>query len=112
VLVDQDVDGAAPNTVSHWVTYSIPPTVTQFEAAQPADPTLPNGALQGLNARRAIGYLGACPPAGTPAHHYTFQLFALDTPLTVAPGATVLDVQSAMTGHIVAQTKIVALFGH
>jgi Raf kinase inhibitor-like YbhB/YbcL family protein len=112
VLVDQDPDAGAPNTITHWVVYNIPATVSEIEEGQPAQPTLPNGALQGLNVRRDIGYLGSCPPAGTPAHHYTFQLFALDGPLTVQPGATILDVQAAMTGHVVGQTKIVALFSH
>jgi Raf kinase inhibitor-like YbhB/YbcL family protein len=111
VLVDQDPDTGA-NAFTHWLVYNIPSSVTQLETAQPPQPTLSNGALQGLNGRRAIGYMGACPPAGAAPHHYTFQLFALDAPLGLQPGAAISEVQPAMTGHIVGQTELVALFGH
>ena len=111
-LIVQDSDAPPPNPpVTHWVTYNIPSSVTQFEANQAADPVLANGAMQGLNIRRAIGYLAACPPQGAPAHHYNFELFALDGPLALQPGAALGDVQAAMTGHIVGQTTLVALFG-
>ena len=56
--------------------------------------------------------MGACPPAGAAPHHYTFQLFALDAPLSLPPGAAISEVQPAMSGHIVGQTELVALFGH
>jgi Raf kinase inhibitor-like YbhB/YbcL family protein len=70
-----------------------------------------NGGMQGLNGRGQVGYLGACPPPGAPAHHYTFQLFALDATLPLQPGATISDVRTALNGHVVAQTQLVALFG-
>ena len=57
--------------------FNIPANVTQLEAGLPASDVLPNGALQGQNGRRVVGYQGACPPAGSPPHHYTFQLWAL-----------------------------------
>jgi phosphatidylethanolamine-binding protein (PEBP) family uncharacterized protein len=68
--------------------------------------------LQGQNGQRKIGYLGACPPTGGPPHHYTFQLFAVDAPLPLPPGATIVQLQSARSGHIVGQTQLIALFGH
>jgi Raf kinase inhibitor-like YbhB/YbcL family protein len=114
VLVDQDPDapvggGAA---FTHWVVYNIPSSATQLEVGQPAQPTLPNGASQGQNGRRVVGYQGACPPAGSAPHHYTFQLFALDAPLNVPPGASIVDLEQAMTGHVLGQTTLVGLFGH
>jgi Raf kinase inhibitor-like YbhB/YbcL family protein len=111
VLVDQDPDTGA-TAFTHWLVYNIPSSVTQVDAAQPAQPTLPNGGLQGQNGRRVVGYMGACPPAGAPPHHYTFQLFALDGPLALQAGATISEVQPALAGHIVGQTELVALFGH
>jgi Raf kinase inhibitor-like YbhB/YbcL family protein len=112
-LVDQDPDANVGGAAfTHWVVYNIPSSVTQLEAGLPAQETLPNGALQGQNGRRIVAYQGACPPAGSPAHHYTFQLFALDGPLSLPPGASIVDLQRAMTGHIVGQTQLVALFGH
>jgi Raf kinase inhibitor-like YbhB/YbcL family protein len=112
-LVDQDPDaGGQGNAFTHWLVYNIPSNVTQLDAAQPALPTLPNGALQGQNGRRVVGYMGACPPAGAAPHHYTFQLFALDRQLALQPGAAISELQSALNGHIVGQTELVALFGH
>lgn len=112
-LVDQDPDAGGGGTAfTHWVVYNLPSSVTQLDAGLPASPTLPNGGMQGQNGRRVVGYQGACPPAGSPPHHYTFQLFALDGPLPLQPGASIVDLQTAMRGHIVAQTELVALFGH
>jgi Raf kinase inhibitor-like YbhB/YbcL family protein len=111
-MIEQDPDIPPPNAVTHWLTYNIPSTVTQLDAGQPTVETLPNGGMQGLNSRRTIGYIASCPGAGTPAHHYTLQLFALDGLLPLQPGATIVDVQRAMTGHTVGQTELVVLFGH
>jgi Raf kinase inhibitor-like YbhB/YbcL family protein len=115
-LVEQDADTATPNT--HWLVYHIPGNATQIEANQPTETrTLPNGAMQGQDHAQGIfatfaliGYEGACPPPGAAAHHYTFQLFALDQMLPLQPGATINDLKSAMAGHIVGQTELVALY--
>src|SRR5207247_8105905 len=103
------VGGAA---FTHWVVFNIPSTVTDLDAGQPAQNPLPSGALQGLNGRRVAAYQGACPPTGSPPHHYTFQLFALDGPLPLQGGASIVELQSAMSGHIVGQSQLVVLFGH
>ena len=114
VLVEQDPDTAIPNT--HWLVYNIPASVTQLAQGQPTEqPTLSNGAMQGQDHARGIlptfallGYEGACPPPGAAAHHYTFQLFALDQMLALQPGATINEVKAAMADHIVGQTELVA----
>jgi Raf kinase inhibitor-like YbhB/YbcL family protein len=112
-LVDQDPDaGSGGNAFTHWVVFNIPANITQFEAGMPTGDVLPNGALQGQNGRRVVAYMGACPPAGSAPHHYTFQLWALNAPLALPIGATILDLQRAMTNNIVGQTKLVALFAH
>jgi Raf kinase inhibitor-like YbhB/YbcL family protein len=116
VLVEQDADTSPPNT--HWLVYNIPASVTQLDASQPEEvSTLPNGAMQGQDhaqgifaAFALIGYEGACPPIGAAAHHYTFQLFAIDEVLPLQPGASINDLKSAMTGHIVGQTELIGLF--
>src|SRR5437868_3821348 len=57
-LVDQDPDAGGGGTAfTHWVLYNIPATVTQLDQGLPAQPTLPNGALQGQNGRRVTGYM-------------------------------------------------------
>jgi Raf kinase inhibitor-like YbhB/YbcL family protein len=111
-LVDQDADAPPPNgPFTHWVVYNIPSAVTQLDASQPPTPTLPNGALQGLNGRGQVGYLGACPPPGASPHRFTFQLFALDGPLPLQPGVSIAELRTALGGHVVAQTQLIGLFG-
>lgn len=115
-LVEQDPDTPTPNT--HWLVYNIPASITQLAQGQPDEqPTLSNGAMQGQDHAQGIlptfaliGYEGACPPVGAPAHHYTFQLFALDSMLPLQPAATINQLKAAMAGHIVGQTELVAPF--
>ncbi|HLZ29748.1 MAG TPA: YbhB/YbcL family Raf kinase inhibitor-like protein [Chloroflexota bacterium] len=112
-LVDQDPDaGAGGAAFTHWVVFNVPANITQLEAGMPAGDVLPDGALQGQNGRRVVAYQGACPPKGSQPHHYTFQLWALTGPLALPIGATILDLQRAMTNNVVGQTKLVALFAH
>jgi Raf kinase inhibitor-like YbhB/YbcL family protein len=111
-LFEQDMDVPPPNgPVVHWIIYNIPATLSTLERGLAQDPTLPNGALQGINSRRTPGYLGACPPPGAAAHHYVFQFFALDAPLNVKAQPTIIDLQPAMQGHVLAQTQLRATFG-
>ncbi len=43
-------------------------------------------------------------------HNYVFQLFALDLPLTLMPGASRADLLAALDGHVVASTTLVAQY--
>jgi Raf kinase inhibitor-like YbhB/YbcL family protein len=111
-LVEQDMDVPPPNgPVVHWLIYNIPGTLTSLTPGLPQLDTLPNGAMQGINALRSIGYIGSCPPPGVPPHHYVFQLFALDAPLTVKSQPTIVDFAPTMQGHVIAQTQLRAMFG-
>ena len=43
------------------------------------------------------GYVGPCPPPGSPKHHYNFMLFPLKVDkLEVPPGATSIYIQLAI----------------
>ena len=70
----------------------------------------PKGALQGRNSRGQIGYMGPRPPEGDPPHHYHFQVFALDAPLTMPPGADREALLAAMRGHVLARGETVGTF--
>jgi Raf kinase inhibitor-like YbhB/YbcL family protein len=94
------------------VIFNLPGNVTQLEAGLPAGDVLPNGGLQGQNGRRVVGYPGAGPPAGSPPHHYTFQLWAMSSPLELPIGATIVDLQRGLSGPVIGQTQLVALFSH
>ena len=112
VLLVQDPDGAGPEPVIHWVAYDIPATITALSRKTPNDPTLDNpaGMKQGPNSHGGIGWTGPHPPVGDPAHHYHLQVFALDRPLKLKPGATLDQVSAAMRGHVIAKGETVFLF--
>jgi phosphatidylethanolamine-binding protein (PEBP) family uncharacterized protein len=52
------------------------------------------------------------PPAGDPAHHYHFQVFALGRELGLEPGAKRDEVIEAMRGHVLAAGELVGTFSN
>ena len=93
--------------------YDIPAGVTRLREGIPGTPILqdPKDAKQGPNSMGSIGYTGPKPPVGDPAHHYHFQIFALDVPtLDLEPGAKRDAVLKAMEGHVLAEGEIVGTF--
>ena len=94
--------------ITHWFIYNIPATAKELKGGI-ANGDLPDGTKQLKNIRGFEGYFGPCAPPG-PNHHYTYQLFALDTKLNLAPDATRADAEKAMDGHIVGSAEMVMLF--
>ena len=74
----------------------------------PAQEKVGGGGLQGKNDFGKIGYGGPCPPSGT--HHYFFKVYALDTELSIKPGATKDQLLKAMEGHILAQGQLMGTY--
>ena len=98
-------DPSAPKmTWVHWVVYNIPPDAGHIDAGG----RLPAGAKEGVNDWKNVGYGGACPPIGQ--HRYFHKLYALDTTLNIPAHATKADVERAMRGHILAETKLIGLY--
>lgn len=113
VLLLHDPDTALQkktDDVTHWMIFNIPGTATELAGGQPAEAKLPDGTIQIKNLRGGVGYMGpGAPPAG-PYHHYTFELFALDTKLDLGPDATRAQVMDAMQGHILGRGILVGRF--
>ncbi len=106
----------------HWVIWNLPSDLPGV-----ADPieeldTLENGARQGLNSAGVVGYLGPCPPPLISRHasvpgggsnpeqeieKYNFEIYALDTMLDLAPGATRDQLLEAMDGHILGAGELI-----
>src|SRR5580692_495845 len=81
LLHDPDVAlGKKTDDVTHWLAFNIPGTATELAGGQSADAKLADGTVQAVNLGRRVGYMGPGAPA-PPYHHYTFELFALDTKL-------------------------------
>jgi len=96
----------------HWIVWNIPATATGLPEGVPKGAQLQNGAYQ-LSATGPV-YRGPGAPASGPRHHYTFELFALDTKLDVQPGAdafeTRTNIMKAIQGHILGKAVYMGLF--
>jgi len=113
VLLAHDPDAALDKKtadVLHWLAFNIPGTATGLPEAVPTNATMPDGTVQAKNRRGLVGYLGPGAPAVGPYHHYTFELFALDTKLTLGADASRADVLAAMDGHILGKGVLVGRF--
>ncbi|MGC8863059.1 MAG: YbhB/YbcL family Raf kinase inhibitor-like protein [Armatimonadota bacterium] len=106
-LICDDPD-APHRTWVHWVLFNLPARVTRLPENVPPLPKLPSGALQGRNDFGKIGYGGPAPPSGT--HRYFFKVYAVDTVLSLEPGATKDRLLKAMDGHILAQGELVGRY--
>ncbi len=102
-LIADDPDAPA-GAWTHWLLWNIPARATFLAENAPKVELLDNGARQGVNDFRRIGYGGPCPPPGHP-HRYFFRLFALDVRLDLKPGAARGELERAMAPHILAQTQ-------
>jgi Raf kinase inhibitor-like YbhB/YbcL family protein len=116
VLIVHDVDTAVGNGTDdmlHWLVWDIPPATTSLPEHVPQGAQLPDGSRQ-ISAT-SPAYRGPGAPASGPAHHYVFELFALDTMVEVpavgaSPPQTRAAVVAAMAGHVRAKAAYVGLF--
>ena len=103
VLHMHDPDVARTRTTEdmlHWMAFNIPGTARELAEGIAVTATLPDGTVQLKNGGGTVGYRGPGAPAVGPHHHYTWELYALDTKLDLSPDATRADVMKAMDGHI------------
>lgn len=94
----------------HWVVYNINPTTTKI-AENSLLGAVGNGTF-GKNSRGENKYSGPCPPSQylPKEHRYFLKLYALDKMLDLAEGATKLEVETAMKGHILAQAELIGRY--
>jgi len=108
IIVD---DPDAPmGTWVHWVLYNIPAETRSLVEDLPikGKNVEPNAIFVGKNSGGNIGYDGPCPPSGT--HRYFFKLYALDSTISLMPGASKNDLLKAMQGHMLAQGELMGTF--
>jgi Raf kinase inhibitor-like YbhB/YbcL family protein len=105
VLIVHDLDAATmPGTddMLHWLVWNIPGSARALPEHVPQGSSLPDGSRQ--TSATGPNYRAPAAPATGPAHHYVFELFALDTtidvPATGAPAQTRAAVVQAMAGHV------------
>ena len=102
-ILVEDPD-ALGGTFAHWIVTELPPVTTLLRA----NAALPHGAVAGKNDTGETGWKGPCPPSGT--HHYVFHVYDLDKRLGPTP-MTRADLLAAIDGHVVAEGKLVGLYG-
>src|SRR5688572_11391301 len=112
-MLDPDVArNKTTDTQVHWLVWNIPPTATGLPENVPKGATLPDGSQQ-VSASGPV-YRGPGAPASGPQHHYTFEIYALDTKLDVQGTTdafeTRANVMKAMQGHILGKAVYVGLF--
>lgn len=111
LLHDPDTSvNKTPTEILHWMIFNIPAEAHGLPESVPAQPKLSDGAVQGKNYLHKAGYAGPGAPSAGPSHHYTFELFALDTKLNLGPEATQAEVLKAMSGHILDKGVLVGRF--
>jgi Raf kinase inhibitor-like YbhB/YbcL family protein len=111
ILHDPDVAlQRKSDDVLHWMVFNIPGTARELAEGQAAKAMMDDGTIQAKNLRGTVGYMGPGAPPPGPHHHYTFELFALDTKLDLKEDATRADVMKAMEGHILGKGVLVGRF--
>jgi len=116
VLVVHDVDAAVnPGTddLLHWLVWNIPGSARSLPERVPQGASLPDGSRQ-ISAT-GPNYRAPGAAASGPAHHYLFELYALDAQIDVpavgqSPSQTRAAVMAAMAGHVRAKGVYTGLF--
>ncbi len=110
-----DMEGSRNHTTDdqlHWLVWNIPGTAAGLAEAIPMGAQLQNGAYQ-ISAS-GLMYRGPGAPANGPRHHYTFELFALDTKVDVQAGTdpfeTRANVMKAIQGHVLGKAVYLGFF--
>ena len=108
---DVSIDKTSNDQV-HWLVWGIPGTATGLAENVPQGAQLPDGSRQTSASGRI--YRGPGARAAGPRHHYTFEIYALDSTIDVPHGAneqeTRTAVFAAMQGHILGKAVYAGLF--
>ena len=107
-LIADDPDAPAGTWV-HWVIYDLPADAKELAEGVPTTEALTNGARQGTNDFRKVGYGGPCPPEGRP-HRYFFKLYALDAATGLKPRASKQQLLNAIKNHVLGEAEIMGRY--
>jgi Raf kinase inhibitor-like YbhB/YbcL family protein len=108
-LIMHDPDAAvnkSADDILHWMAFNIPGTARSLPGGMSDAATLPDGTIQAKNLRGTPGFMGPGNGAINPYHHYTWELYALDTKLSLGPDATRVEVVEAMKGHVIGKAVL------
>ena len=105
VLVVEDLDAKGSKPKLHWLVWGLPGQKGQLLEGETPPRT-------GKNGQGNSEWLLPDPPLGD-EHRYVFQLFALELPLTLMPGASHDELVAQMKDNVTACAVLTARFeGH
>ena len=89
----------------HWLLWNVPNTLKTIYGKQPHGPSLPDGAVQGVNDFGDNGWTG--PSGNKEGMSITVSLYALDKMLDLeGSGVNAEKLVSAMKGHILDEASL------
>jgi Raf kinase inhibitor-like YbhB/YbcL family protein len=104
LMEDPDAPGG---DFTHWIVFNIRPDALSIaEATDLADA---GSAVLGINGFNRASYSGPCPPK-MELHRYFLRVFALDTLLPGGAGSNREAIDSAMSGHVLAEGALMGTF--
>lgn len=98
-VIMEDPD-APSNTWTHWLAWNIP-VIKHIQENRKME-------AEGRNDYHVDHYKGPCPAYGT--HRYMFKVYALDSLLDLPPHSPIVDLETAMSGHILGFGQLVGKY--
>jgi len=102
-IVVEDPDSPSPEPFCHWLVWGLAPQAGKLLEGEAPPRT-------GKNSFGNSEWLLPDPPTGHGPHDYVFQLFALDLPLALMPGAGRNELVAEMDGHVLAAAVITGTY--
>lgn len=106
IMEDRTVKGFV-----HWLAWNVPVDRASIPEGVPKEQMVAalGGALQGTNNLGQVGYNGPAPMMGT--NQYDISVYAIDTLLTIEPGANASTLRAAIRGHVLQYGVLSGKFG-
>jgi Raf kinase inhibitor-like YbhB/YbcL family protein len=105
IVDDPDAPGGA---FDHLVLFNLAPSQRSLPSDASKSLTTTSDLMAAKNSGGGLGFAPICPPNGR--HHYRFQVMALDTMLSLRPGVSAREVQTASNGHIIARGELIGMY--
>ncbi|MDN3646342.1 YbhB/YbcL family Raf kinase inhibitor-like protein [Pontixanthobacter aestiaquae] len=103
VILVEDADAGGDTPTCHWTVWGLPGQKGMLLEGE----TPPR---VGKNSQRNSEWQLPAPPMDDDAHIYVFQIFALDLPMVLMPGASRAELVKAMEGHVVAAAVLTGTY--
>jgi Raf kinase inhibitor-like YbhB/YbcL family protein len=105
VLIVDDPDAPIEGSFVHWILFNLDPARSGLGEGE-----VPAEATAGANGFGRRGYLGPAPPPGDDPHRYVFRLLAVNEPVSLSEMSSYVDVEAAVTGHVLDEARLVGTY--